>query len=58
MHFPLFPVYVDMGQGSNNPVVLSVVTNGNKALRKWKIRISMIPCNDLWVNLLEFYQQS
>jgi hypothetical protein len=40
-------VYVDMGRGSANPVVLSVVTNGNNIGRKWKIKINMIPCNNL-----------
>jgi hypothetical protein len=39
-------VYVDMGRGSANPVVLSVVTNGNNIGRKWKIKINMIPCNN------------
>jgi len=36
-----------MGQSSNNPVVLSIVTNGNTMLRKWKIKINMIKCNHL-----------
>ncbi|XP_054159772.1 uncharacterized protein LOC128957984 [Oppia nitens] len=40
-------LYVDMGRGSANPVVLSVVTNGNNIGRKWKIKINMIPCNNL-----------
>ncbi|KAJ6220059.1 hypothetical protein RDWZM_005871 [Blomia tropicalis] len=40
-------IYVDMGQGSANPVVLSIVTNGIKVVRKWKIRINMIACNNL-----------
>ncbi|KAF7492778.1 hypothetical protein SSS_05421 [Sarcoptes scabiei] len=40
-------IYVDMGQGSKNPVVLSIVTNGIKALRRWKIKINMITCNSL-----------
>ena len=40
-------VYIDMGRGSANPVVLSVVSNGEKVTRKWKIRISMISCNNL-----------
>lgn len=40
-------IYIDMGQGSKNPVVLSIVTNGARALRKWKIKINMITCNSL-----------
>jgi hypothetical protein len=40
-------IYVDMGRGSANPVVLSIVTNGIKVNRKWKIKINMIPCNNL-----------
>lgn len=40
-------VYIDMGRGSANPVVLSVVSNGEKIVRKWKIKINMIPCNNL-----------
>ena len=36
-----------MGQGSTNPVVLSIVTNGAKINRRWKIKINMIPCNNL-----------
>ena len=41
------PVYIDMGRGSANPVVLSVVSNGERVTRKWKIKINMIPCNNL-----------
>lgn len=40
-------LYVDMGRGSANPVVLSVVTNGDLIGRKWKVKINMIPCNNL-----------
>lgn len=40
-------MYIDMGRGSANPVVLSVVSNGEKIVRKWKIKINMIPCNNL-----------
>ncbi|XP_054160404.1 uncharacterized protein LOC128958550 [Oppia nitens] len=40
-------IYVDMGRGSANPVVLSIVTNGNRSNRKWKLKINMIPCNNL-----------
>lgn len=40
-------LYVDMGRGSGNPVVLSVVSNGAIMLRRWRIRISMIQCNSL-----------
>lgn len=36
-----------MGRGSANPVVLSMVTNGEHLARKWRIRVSMIPCNNL-----------
>lgn len=36
-----------MGRGSANPVVLSVVSNGEKIVRKWKIKINMIACNNL-----------
>lgn len=36
-----------MGRGSGNPVVLSVVSNGDRMVRKWKIKINMIPCNNL-----------
>jgi len=40
-------IYIDMGRGSANPVVLSVVSNGDRITRKWKIKINMIPCNNL-----------
>ncbi|XP_023236193.1 uncharacterized protein LOC111635466 [Centruroides sculpturatus] len=40
-------LYIDMGRGSGNPVVLSVVSNGDKVARKWKVKISMIQCNSL-----------
>ena len=40
-------IYIDMGRGSANPVVLSVVSNGDRMSRKWKIRINMIPCNNI-----------
>lgn len=40
-------IYIDMGRGSANPVVLSVVSNGVNDVRKWKMRINMIPCNNL-----------
>lgn len=41
------PVYIDMGRGSANPVVLSVVSNGDRVTRRWKIKINMINCNNL-----------
>lgn len=40
-------MYIDMGRGSANPVVLSVVSNGERMTHKWRIKISMIPCNNL-----------
>ena len=40
-------VYIDMGSGSANPVVLSVVSNGDRVTRRWKIKINMINCNNL-----------
>ena len=52
-------LYVDMGRGSGNPVVLSVVTNGNEIARKWKIKISMIPCTNLLMapsGCLQYYR--
>lgn len=36
-----------MGRGSGNPVVLSVVSNGDRMTRKWKIKISMVECNSM-----------
>lgn len=40
-------LYVDMGRGSANPVVLSVITNDlNSVNRKWKIRISFVKCDN------------
>lgn len=40
-------LYVDMGRGSANPVVLSVITNElENVSRKWKIRISFIKCDN------------
>lgn len=40
-------LYVDMGRGSANPVVLSVITNDLDANnRKWKIRISFVKCDN------------
>ncbi|GIY53721.1 CUB domain-containing protein [Caerostris extrusa] len=40
-------LYIDMGRGSGNPVVLSVVSNGDRMTRKWKIKISMVECNSM-----------
>ncbi|KAH6924739.1 hypothetical protein HPB50_023774 [Hyalomma asiaticum] len=40
-------LYVDMGRSSGNPVVLSVVSNGDKMTRRWRIKISMVQCNSL-----------
>ncbi|XP_015792768.1 uncharacterized protein LOC107369318 [Tetranychus urticae] len=40
-------IYIDMGRGSANPVVLSVVSNGDRVTRRWKVKINMIPCNNL-----------
>lgn len=40
-------MYIDMGRGSANPVVLSVVSNGDRVTRRWKIKINMINCNNL-----------
>ncbi|XP_076330180.1 uncharacterized protein LOC143235834 [Tachypleus tridentatus] len=40
-------MYIDMGRESGNPVVLSVVSNGNKMTRRWKIKISKIKCQSL-----------
>lgn len=40
-------VYIDLGRESSNPIVLSMVTNGEKFLRRWKIRISTVACNHL-----------
>jgi len=40
-------LYVDMGRGSANPVVLSVITNELGTInRKWKIRISFVKCDN------------
>ena len=40
-------LYVDMGRGSANPVVLSVITNElENVSRKWKIKISFIKCDN------------
>jgi hypothetical protein len=36
-----------MGRGSANPVVLSVVSNGERIARHWRIKINMIPCNNM-----------
>jgi len=40
-------LYIEMGRESGNPVVLSVVTNGESTTRRWKIKISLIPCTNL-----------
>ncbi|XP_017483593.1 PREDICTED: uncharacterized protein LOC108372422 [Rhagoletis zephyria] len=40
-------MYVDMGRGSANPVVLSVITNERDGInRKWKIKISFVKCDN------------
>ena len=53
-------IYVDMGRGSGNPVVLSVITNDIDFSRKWKIKISLIPCNNYVMapsGCLQYYRQ-
>ncbi|XP_022670185.1 uncharacterized protein LOC111254024 isoform X2 [Varroa destructor] len=41
-------MYVDVGRQSGNPVVLSVVSTGSLThARKWRIKVSMIPCGSL-----------
>ncbi|XP_022650638.1 uncharacterized protein LOC111266043 [Varroa jacobsoni] len=41
-------IYVDMGRQSGNPVVLSVVSTGaHSHERKWRIKVSYIPCGSL-----------
>lgn len=51
--FSLFPsVYVDVGRQSGNPVVLSVVSTGALTHeRKWRIKVSMIPCGSLDIGM-------
>lgn len=38
-------VYVDLGPGPSTPSVLTLVTMGPNFDRKWKIKVSQIPCN-------------
>ena len=47
-----------MGRGSANPVVLSIISNGNHISRTWKIKISMIPCNQAMApsGCLQYYR--
>ena len=40
-------VYIDLGRGTANRVVLSIITNGMHISRTWKIKISQIPCGQL-----------
>ncbi|XP_035205780.1 uncharacterized protein LOC118180828 [Stegodyphus dumicola] len=40
-------LYINMGRRSGNPVVLSVVSNGDRMIRKWKIKISLVSCNSM-----------
>lgn len=44
--FP-FTVYIDAGWGQSNPIVLTLITSGAPFPRKWRIRISQIPCDSL-----------
>ncbi|XP_013775019.2 uncharacterized protein LOC106459893 [Limulus polyphemus] len=54
-------MYIDMGRSrSSNPIVLSVITNGNKMTRTWRIKISMIRCKSLELaptGCLQYYQK-
>jgi len=51
-------LYIDVGRGSANPVVLSIISNGNHISRTWKIKISTIPCNNLMApsGCLQYYR--
>lgn len=40
-------MYIDLGRGTANRVVLSIITNGIHISRTWKIKISQIPCGQL-----------
>jgi len=39
-------LYIEMGRGNANPVVLSVMTNGNEHSRRWRIRVTFVPCDN------------
>lgn len=37
-------VYVESGPGVSGPVVLLITTSGAEFVRRWKIRVTQIPC--------------
>ncbi|KAK8742272.1 hypothetical protein OTU49_001767, partial [Cherax quadricarinatus] len=38
-------MYVDLGPGATTPTVLTFITMGPAFDRKWKVKVSQIPCN-------------
>lgn len=44
----LILVYIDVGLGQSNPLILTIITSGPSFPRAWRIRVSQIPCNSIW----------
>ncbi|XP_071534346.1 uncharacterized protein [Panulirus ornatus] len=52
-------MYVDLGPGATAPSVLTFVTMGPSFERKWKVKVTQIPCNSDYTaptNCLQYYQ--
>ncbi|KAG7168192.1 hypothetical protein Hamer_G016825 [Homarus americanus] len=52
-------MYVDLGPGATTPSVLTFVTMGPSFERKWKVKVTQIPCNSDFTaptNCLQYYQ--
>ncbi|XP_076057013.1 uncharacterized protein LOC143034597 [Oratosquilla oratoria] len=52
-------MYVNLGPGSTTPSVLTFVTMGPDFDRKWKVKVTQIPCNSNWTppsGCLQYFQ--
>ncbi|XP_014219686.1 uncharacterized protein LOC106647697 [Copidosoma floridanum] len=41
-------MYIDVGTGPTNPVILSFVTSGSGFERSWRVRVAQIPCSSIF----------
>lgn len=51
-------MYIDVGLGQSNPIILTMITSGPSFPRAWRIRVSQIPCNSVFradTGCLQYY---
>lgn len=51
-------MYIDVGLGQSNPLILTIITSGPSFPRAWRIRVTQIPCNSIWradAGCLQYY---